>query len=92
MSPRSRIEDVNITENHRIGTGSLVADRAKKHKKAGHDEPPYLISEENTHACGSVDPPLDGQLVGRYLDGCIAAAEAQLAGKGGEVRRREAVR
>ena len=96
-SPRTRrpalpLKDaVEDAANYSQGKVLLFADDHAKRRNGGqHDVLPS--SHQANITVAQPNPPLDRQLVGQYLDRCIAAAESQLVGAGRKSRKKGAVK
>ena len=96
ISPRTRPppppppKDVKGPAKHSRGKRSVIAEgQAEKRHRHENEAFPSIDRVNNTIA--QPDPPLDRQLVGQYLDRCIAVAEAQIAGARDKSKKKRAV-
>lgn len=89
ISPRSHPRDVKISATC-SGRADVRADQAGK-IRSGYDDLAAL-SRNRVNTTAKSNPPLDGNVIGQYLDKCIAATEYQLARAGSKAKKKEAVK
>lgn len=97
VSPRTRPppslppKDGKGPAKHIQGKAYAIAE-GQAEKRHRPDNEAFPSSLQLNNAIGQSDPSLGKQLVGQYLDRCIAVAELQIAGARDKSRKKEAVR